>query len=67
MHKILPHLISFERQTYMTVERVVNTEYLEDLFHLPLSQQAYEEFQILEEVCQNAMRVIQGGNQDSWT
>jgi hypothetical protein len=27
---------------------VIHIEFLEDLFHLPLSQQAYEEFQNLE-------------------
>jgi hypothetical protein len=58
MHQRFPHLISFAKQSDWTVERVVHTEFLEELFHLPLSQQDFEEFQILEEFSQNAVRVI---------
>ena len=35
-----PHLFSFVQNTSVTVQQVVNTEYLEDLFHLPLCSQA---------------------------
>jgi hypothetical protein len=62
MHQRFPHLISFARQIDLIVGRVVNTKFLEDLFYLPLSHQAYEEFQILEEVCQNAVGVMHVGN-----
>ena len=37
-----PHLYSFVQDATMTVQEVVSTEYLEDLFHLPLSNQAYQ-------------------------
>jgi len=43
-----PHLYSFVQDATMTVQQVVNTEYLEDLFHLPLSNQAYQQFLLLE-------------------
>ena len=35
----------------MTIHRVINTEFLEDLFHLPLSTQAYAEFLQFEDIC----------------
>jgi hypothetical protein len=54
-------------QTYWTVERVIHTEYLEDMFYLPLSQQAYVEFQSLELLCQNALTAVQEGNPDKWS
>jgi hypothetical protein len=44
LHQRFPHLFTFAKYTYYNVEKVVHTEFLEDLFHLPLSQQAYEEF-----------------------
>jgi hypothetical protein len=67
MHQKFPHLVSFAKHTDWSVERVIHTEYLEDLFHLPLSQQAFEEFQNLEVVCQNAFTVVQEGNSDTWS
>jgi hypothetical protein len=33
------------------VAETVNTEFLQDLFHLPLSVQAFNEFEILEDIC----------------
>ena len=44
----MPHLFSFTKNTLLSVQEAINLEYLEDLFHLPLSTQAYEEFQQLE-------------------
>jgi hypothetical protein len=38
MQQQLTHLITYARQTDITVEQLANIEYLEDLFHLPLSQ-----------------------------
>jgi hypothetical protein len=32
----------------MSVHEVINTEFLEDLFHFPLSEEAYIEFQQME-------------------
>jgi hypothetical protein len=45
----------------------MNTEYLEDLFHLPLSQEAFSEFEDLEELCLLTSQAIQGGYNDSWS
>jgi hypothetical protein len=52
LYQRFPHLFTFAKHTDWNVEKVINTEFLEDLFHLPLSQQAYEEFQNLEVICQ---------------
>jgi hypothetical protein len=62
-----PHLITFAKRTDWSVANVVNTKYLEDLFHLPLSQQAYVEFQNMEILCQSTLTTIQEGNLDNWT
>jgi hypothetical protein len=67
LHQTFPHLVTFAKFTDWTVEKVVHTEYLEDMFHLPLSQQAYEEFQSLESLCQRTLRTIHAGNKDTWT
>jgi hypothetical protein len=49
------------------VAETVNTEFLQDLFHLPLSVQAFNEFEILEDICVTLGEKIQLGEQDSWT
>jgi hypothetical protein len=46
---------------------VVNTEFFEDLLHLPLSQEAYSEFEDLEELCDLTNHSIQEGNIDTWS
>ena len=38
------HLYSFARDPLTSVQQVINTKYLQDLFHLPLTTKAYEEF-----------------------
>jgi hypothetical protein len=48
----LPHLASFAKKMDITVHESIHTEFLEDLFHLPLSQEAYSEFQDLETLCE---------------
>ena len=45
------HLITFARDSSITVSQVIHTEYLQDLFHLPLTTQAYEEFLEMEDIC----------------
>ena len=45
------HLITFARNTSITVNQVIHTEYLQDSFHLPLTTQAYEEFLEMENIC----------------
>jgi hypothetical protein len=67
LHHRFPHLITFVKHTNWNMEKVIHTEYLEDLFHLPLSQQAYEEFLNLEVICQSALIKVQEGNCDTWT
>jgi hypothetical protein len=32
-----PHLLSFAKKANATIAEIVNTEFIEDLFHLPLS------------------------------
>jgi hypothetical protein len=66
MHKY-PHLLTFSKSTNLSVKQVMETEYLEDLFQLPLSQQAFSEFESLENLCDNTMRTIQQGNADQWS
>jgi hypothetical protein len=51
----------------MTVKEVLRTEFIEDLFHLPLSQHAFVEFQQMEIICQNEREKIQEGNSDMWS
>ena len=45
------HLITFASNASITVNQVIHTEYLQDLFHLPLTTQAYEEFLEMETIC----------------
>jgi hypothetical protein len=40
---------------------------MDDLFHLPLSQQAYEEFIQMELVCKNALNNENGHDIDTWS
>jgi hypothetical protein len=63
----LPHLASYAKRNDQIVHQVVHMEFLEDLFHLPLSQVAFQEFQMLENIFQNAVIKIHEGNQDQWT
>lgn len=48
----LATLVLFHKNTLLSAEEAINLEYLEDLFHLPLSLQAYEEFKQLENICE---------------
>jgi hypothetical protein len=66
MHKF-PYLLTFAKSTDSTVHQVMETEFLEDRFHLPLSQQAFSEFEALETLCDATMNTIQQGNIDQWS
>jgi hypothetical protein len=66
MHKY-PHLLTFSKSTDLSIKQVMETEFLEDLFHLPLSQQAFSEFESLENLCDTTMRTIQQDNIDQWS
>jgi hypothetical protein len=45
LHHKFPHLLSFAKMTDVSVSKVLHMDFLPDLFHLPLSQQAYAEFE----------------------
>jgi hypothetical protein len=66
MHRKFPHLLTIAKKTNIYVEEAVLTEYTEDLFNLPLSQESYEKFNELEIICQNATKKILLGQKDNW-
>jgi hypothetical protein len=43
-HQKFPHLVTFAKDFNILVKDAIGHEYMQDLFHHPLSQQAYEEF-----------------------
>ena len=51
MRRNFPHLFSFVINPQASVHQVVNEVYIEDLFHLPLTTQAHEEFISMENLC----------------
>jgi hypothetical protein len=63
----LPYLASYAKRNDQTVHQVVHMEFLECLFHLPYSQEAFQEFQMPENICHNAVIKIQEGNQYQWS
>ena len=46
-----PHLFSFFRNPQLNIQQVLQTKYLQDLFFLPLTTEAYEEFLQMEDIC----------------
>jgi hypothetical protein len=66
MHQKFPHLVTFTKKTNISVHEFVQTEYLEDLFNLPLSTMAYNEFLELEVLCETTRSLNQDGSKDSW-
>jgi hypothetical protein len=62
-----PHLASFAKKMDITVHEAIHTEFLEDLFHLPMSQEAYTEFQDLEILCEATYDRITSGEIDKWS
>jgi hypothetical protein len=67
LHQKFRNLITFAKKRNISVKEAVSTEYTEDLFHLPQSQEAFEEFNELEEICQNAMEKLILGEKDNWS
>jgi hypothetical protein len=65
LHK-LPHLASFAKRKDITVFEGINT-FLEDLFHLPMTSEAFAEFEELEEICIKTQITMQAGNTDNWS
>lgn len=45
-----PELFSFAKSHHTSVQMAASADHLHDLFHLPLSTRAYEQFQICSEV-----------------
>jgi hypothetical protein len=66
LHQKFNHLVTFAKNTELSIHSVIHTEYLEDLFHLPLSQQAFQEFEQLENLCEVALQRVQEGEADKW-
>jgi hypothetical protein len=67
LHQKFPHLVTYAKRTDYSVSQALQHEYLQDLFHLPMSQAAYEEFLQLEEVCSHAQNLSIQQNPDSWS
>lgn len=44
LYQGFPHLFSYARNPNITIEKAIQVEFLEDLFHLPLSVEAFAEF-----------------------
>lgn len=60
-----PHLLSFTIDTKASVKEIVSEPDFEDCFHLPLSQEAYEEFEQLESTI--ADWPISDSEKDTWS
>jgi hypothetical protein len=61
-----PHLYSYAKETVISLEKVMNTVNLVDLFCIPMSRQAFEELQLLAE---DVSSLIAGSSEgkDHWT
>jgi hypothetical protein len=66
MHKKFPHLVTFAKKTSHSINEFVQTKFLEDLFNLPLSTMAYNEFLELEVLCETTRSLNKDGSKDSW-
>ena len=53
-HK-LPHLLSYAKNPHISVCEFLQTPNMQDHFFLPLSQQAYHEYQCLEQTLSDGM------------
>lgn len=51
--QLWPHLYSFSKQQQISLHEIVHTEDMSDHFHLPLSEEAYEEYLQLEQCLQD--------------
>jgi hypothetical protein len=52
-NKMFPELLSFAKNQYITVAEAASSPFLHDLFHLPLSPEAYGQYLILSDTLQN--------------
>jgi hypothetical protein len=62
-----PHLASYSKKMDITVHDAIHTEFLEDLFHLPMSLEAYTEFYNLETLCEVTTERTSSGEIDKWS
>lgn len=62
-----PQLFSFARDTNISVHTAHQSEYLEDLFHLPLTTQAYQKFQQLGDICDDLRSSDHINSIDTWS
>ena len=62
-----PHLYSFAKNIDISVKETLQVEFLEDLFYLPLSRQAFGEFLILEQIWEATSQRSNLTQNDSWT
>jgi hypothetical protein len=60
-------VVSYAKRTVYSVSEVIQQDYLQDLFHLPLSQPAYDEFVYPEDICSQLQYQFMSGNTDTWT
>jgi hypothetical protein len=65
-HKKIHHLVSFAKNIDLSIHLVIHTKYLEDLFHLPLSQQGFQEFEQVKNICATTLQRVQEGEIDKW-
>jgi hypothetical protein len=65
--KIPTLLVTYAKRIDYSVSKALQHEYIQDLFHLPMSQAAYEEFLQLEEICTNAQNISLQQSPDSWS
>ena len=59
--------ITHKKIRYLSVYDEIHYEFLEDLFHLPMSHQAYGELQQVEDICLEARETIHNDNIDLWS
>jgi hypothetical protein len=59
-----PHLHSFAINENLTVKAAMEQDHLQDLFHLPLSEEAYDQFNELDVILQSLQLT---GENDSWS
>ena len=62
-----PHLYSFAKNIDVTVRHVIQNDFLEDLFHLPLSRETYQEFLTLEDIWDDVKQTSDLASHDVWT
>ena len=67
MSQEFPHLYSFAKNIDISVGQAIHNEFLEDLFHLPLTSEAYQEFLTFENTLEEVKLNSQLDLNDEWT